>query len=377
MKITSVDVLQLRNQAPQLDVGGGVHHPIKLGSTLVRIHTDEGITGLGESIIPHAADDMLVDHIKTQLLRSLIGEDPLNSEALWQRMWGGLYRLNGFARGISAVDQALWDIKGKKAGLPLYSLLGGKAQEALVAYATAPMLRPDVDTLVTDVERLQSYGFRIAKLVIGHGRAGDIDMIQEVHQRVAGKIELSMDANGGYDLPDAIAVGKAAAPLGMLWFEEPLPWYDIHGLSELTRRIDVPTAGFQEEATIWRLREYLEHDALAAYNVSVEIAGGVTVSQKMSAIIQAWGKRFIPHGFGPPIAFAAMLHVAIAYPNCGPIEFPVPDRSVDDPRQWITAAHVANRGELAVDEGGFVRPPDRPGLGVELDEEALEDLVVR
>ncbi len=376
MRITELEVFSLRNPLPAMTAGVGGHR-IDFGTTLVRVHTDEGLVGVGESWFPHSDEASLREHIKGQFAQVLVGEDPRDTVRLWHRMWAALYYLGGFSRGIAAVDMALWDIKAKAAGMPLYQLLGGKAQDRLEVYATSPGVRgDDLDGLVEDIFHFAESGFGIVKLVAGRGLEADRELLAHVAPRLAGKIRFAIDANGAYDVPAAMALGRAAEAYEPLWLEEPVSAYDLHGLAEVTARLDLPTTGFQEEATIWRLREYLQVDALDGYNVTLEGAGGVTVAAKMSHLVEAYRRRWIPHGFGPPVAWAATLNVAFAHPDCGPVEFPLPDRSAASPA-WSAAPYVRNRTELAPGPDGRVAPPSRPGLGVDLDEDVLAELAVR
>ena len=375
MKITKVEVLHIRSPIPAFTIGGGVVHPIQFDSTVVLINTDEGVTGVGQSWLSDAGDMPLTVHVRNQLAPLLIGEDPLATQRLWSKLWAVLYRMGGFARGLSAIDQALWDIKGKVAGLPVYQLLGGKAQDRITAYATSPARRDSLKDLISDIERLHQHGFRATKLIVGVDRSTDIEVITEVHRQLGDKVHLAMDANGGLDSIDALVLARVGESLGFMWFEEPLPWYDIPGLAALTRKVDIPVSGFQEVSSAWRMREYLQADALSIYNVMLETCGGITASRKMSVLAEAWDRRLAPHGFGPPIAFAATLQVAIAHPNCRHVEFPVPDRTSARPGELL-APYIRNRAEFSLDADGCVSPPNRPGLGVELDEELLRGMAM-
>jgi L-alanine-DL-glutamate epimerase-like enolase superfamily enzyme len=374
VRITDLEVLRLRNPLPEVVAGLDLHRA-DFSTTLVRIHTDDGVTGIGESWLPHSDDSPLGAHIAAQFRRVLIGEDPQNAVWLWHKMWAALYYLGGFSRGLAAVDMALWDLKAKAVGLPLYQLLGGKAQDRLALYATTPQMRgSDLDGLVTDILRFHAAGFGIVKLVVGRGIDVDKELLAHVAPKLAGRVRFAIDANGAYDVPAAVALGKFAERYDPLWFEEPLPSTDVRGLATVTARVDLPISGFQEESTIWRLREYLQMEALDAYNVTIEGAGGVTSAVRMSHMVEAFRKRWIPHGFGPPIAWAATINVAFAHPGCGPVEFPIPDRAAEF-AAWSAAPYVRNRSELKPDPDGYISPPTGPGLGIDIDEEVLQSLV--
>ncbi len=341
-------------------------------SAMVRIHSEHGTTGIGESFLVHATSRPLYDALALGLAPVLIGADPFDSERLWQQMWAVASRAD-FRKAISAADQAIWDIKARALNVPLFELLGGRLVDSVIGYGTVAKRH---DRYVDDFERLPELGFKAAKLAIGANVDSDVATVSEVADRVGDRLKLGIDANGAYTFDEALRLAHSLEDLGLLWFEEPLPSHDIRGLSELRRRVRLPIAGFQEEATIWRLQEYLEHDALSIYNVCLDLCGGVSVARKMSAMIEAAGKRLAPHAFGPVINYAATLHFAVASPNCEFLEYPVPDVTSADPRSLLWAPHVANAELFALRSDGTVSPPDLPGTGVELNEDALEEMTV-
>jgi L-alanine-DL-glutamate epimerase-like enolase superfamily enzyme len=372
LKITQVEVRRLRSPFPPVASRDETMRPVDLGSTLVRVHTETGLAGIGESWLVHSDEAALAEHVRGTLAPLLVGQDALDTERLWYLLWSVVKRM-GFTKGLSAVDQALWDLKAKHAGLPLYQLLGGSFAGGVTAYATAPQRSA---TYAEDLPGLVAHGFRAVKLAIGRGVEEDLRVVEQAAARVGAAAGIAVDANGRYRLDEALRLSRALEPLGLLWFEEPLPHVDLGGLAALTRRAAIPVAGFQEEATIWRLREYLAADALSVYNVCLETCGGVSVARKAAAMCEAWRRAFVPHGFGPAVNFAATLHVAVAAPTCQWLEYPVPDPAADQPRRLHWAPHVRNAAEFSVDADGRLAPPERPGLGVELDEDALDELTV-
>jgi L-alanine-DL-glutamate epimerase-like enolase superfamily enzyme len=372
LPITRVEVRRLRSPFPPVPSRDVTMRPVDLGSTLVRVHTDTGLVGIGESWLVHSDDGALAEHVGGALGPLLVGEDALDTERLWYLMWSVVKRM-GFTKGLSAVDQALWDLKAKHAGLPLYQLLGGSFAGGVTAYATTPQRG---QSYADDLLGLVGHGFKAVKMAVGRGVEEDLRVASEAAERVGRSARIAIDANGRYRLDEAVRLARAVEPLGLLWFEEPLPHSDLHGLAALTSRVAVPVAGFQEEATIWRLREYLAADALSVYNVCLETCGGVSVARKASAMCEAWRRAFVPHGFGPAVNFAATLHVAVSSPTCQWLEYPVPDPAASDPRLLHWAPHVRNAAEFSVDADGRLAPPDRPGLGVQLDEAALDELTV-
>jgi D-galactarolactone cycloisomerase len=371
-RIARVEVRLLRSPFPPVPSRDATMRPVDLGSVLVRVHTEAGLAGVGESWLVHGGDAALAEHIRVSLAPLLAGQDALDTERLWYLLWSEVKRM-GFTKGLSAVDQALWDLKAKLAGLPLYQLLGGSFAGGVTAYATAPQRGA---SYADDLRALVGHGFKAVKMAVGRGPDEDLRVVGEAVGLLGPAARIAIDANGRYRLDEALRLADALEPLGLLWFEEPLPHSDLAGLAALSARVRTPIAGFQEEATIWRLREYLAADALAVYNVCLETCGGVSVARKAAALCEAWRRAFVPHGFGPAVNFAATLHVAVAAPTCAWLEYPVPDPGAADPRLLHWAPHIRNAAEFSVDPGGRLAPPERPGLGVELDEAALDELTV-
>jgi len=367
LRVTRVEVRVIQDPFPGA-LQSPARPPLFLDSVLVRIHTAAGISGMGQSFLVHAPATALAQTIRDAITPLLIGEDALATERLWTKMWSSISRIR-MMKALSAVDQALWDLRARVAGLPLYALFGGKVTESVIPYATVAKRRQDY---AEDVQAAADAGFLAAKIAIGNGVREDAALIERVMRRLDGRVEFGVDANGRYDLDAALRLSRIIEPLGLLWFEEPLPFHDIPGLAELRRRVDLPIAGFQEEATTWRLREYLLADALSIYNVCLDLCGGPTVGHKINAMVEAWGRRLAPHTFGPIVNFAATLHLAVASPNCEHIEYPLPDASATEPASWWWAPYVVNRHMFAPRADGRLAPPDLPGIGIEIDEDVLD-----
>lgn len=375
MRITSVEAIAVPPPMTGLDPGGAHRSALDLTSTVVRIRTDEGITGYGESWHVYEPETALIAMVEHGLAPILMGADPSQIELLWTRLFWNVKRSLGSTRALSAIDQALWDIKAKQAGLPLYQVLGGQATPSITAYATTPQID---DTYGKSLARLIPHGFKAAKMAAGRGLRDDIDLTLSARDETQGKLAFAVDANGKYDLPTALRIVTEFEKIdGIMWFEEPVPHQDVPGLAELRRRTTVPIAGFQEESTAWRAREYLMQDALSIYNVSLATCGGVTVARKVATLCEAFNRRLIPHGFGPPIMYAATLQVAYASPTTTHLEFPVLNPGAVNPRIPSWSGIVKNPQDFTVAPDGTIRPPDRPGIGIEIDDAALDDLAKR
>lgn len=272
---------------------------------------------------------------------------------------------------LSAIDIALWDLKGKRFNAPIYQLLGGAVHEYVDTYATIAWRLPKED-LAHLVLGAAERGFSGAKVAIGHGVANDKVLIDYI-RTAAPDIMLAVDANGGYDLTDALAVGRICDEYELRWFEEPVAYPRVDDLAIINRRLSTPVSGFQYDNTIYAMRRHLEVDALSLYQPSLYNCGGVTQAYKMSVLADAWGRRFAPHSYAPALSFAASVHVAAAAPTGGLTEFPVLEPDPRDIGQYGFANHLKNPGWLVVNSDARIPLPTGAGLGVEGDVDRIKE----
>lgn len=375
MQITEVEAIPLESPVSSFQMRAGVRdQAVAVLPVVVRVHTDAGLTGLGETLTydPSGGDARFTARGIEALARHLVGECPLQ---VMQR-WGELYQLakrSGGFKPLSAVDEALWDITAKDAGKPLYELLGGETGP-ISAYATFPHRKP-TDELVADAKRLAAAGFHSVKITVGRDVEKDRDRIRGVADALPDGFGLAIDANTSYGFADALRLGRTAEELELEWIEEPIRHTDIHGQAELNRRLDVPLAGYQSHYPHYPVVDHLRANAIDVYQPALYICGGVTAAHRVATVVEAFNKRLVPHAFGPLVNYAASLHVCAASPACDLLEFAVYDGDeTEDPRQYVASPYVANQEEFSLAEDGTITPPDAPGLGVELDAEAVEAL---
>ena len=219
---------------------------MEINSVLVEVETSEGITGLGESFYRSLDDCRFLAANARSLGRHLIGKNPLDVQQRWHEMYVQAKRSGGYA-ALSAFDEALWDIKGKVAGRPVYDLLGGKTTPVR-PYATFPIERSS-EQLVEDANWLRSHGYLNMKIAVGHGVEEDRRHIRHVVERLPNDFTLAIDANTTYSFEDAFRLGKTASELELLWFEEPVEHFSIERNAELNNRLSVPIAGYQTYTT--------------------------------------------------------------------------------------------------------------------------------
>ena len=357
---SAVDAASLPSQAGERE--------LDTSSVLVKVHTDAGITGLGESFHRSVEDNRFLAGSVEAMGRHLIGEDPRAVTDVWHELYVHVKRSGAYG-ALSAIDEALWDIKGKDAGRPLYQLLGGQAGE-VSAYATFPIVK-DPDELIENAAWLAEKGFETMKIGAGFGVREDRERIRTVSENIEG-IGLAIDSNTSYGFDDALAVAETASECGLDWFEEPIEHTDIEGQAELNRRVSVPISGYQTHTPHYPAVAHLRAGALSIYQPSVDYAGGVTGATRVATLVEAFNRRLVPHALGPAVNYAASLHVAAASRACSLIEFAVLSDEVDDPGVFVSGPHVENSDDIRVQDGGTIDPPEGPGLGITLDEDVVE-----
>ena len=372
MEITEVESIELESAVGTLPMHGGMtEFDATAKPILVRIRTDGGITGVGETYLDDPDRDMgrAIAKAIDALGNRLVGENPLDVTRLWHELYVYVKRTEAY-RALSAVDEALWDICGKHADLPVHRLLGGSVGD-LRAYATFGY-RKEVDELIEDGAWLAEKGFPLMKVVAGGGVEEDRARIEALASNLPDGFGLAIDANTTYDFSDALAVAETASEHGLAWFEEPIAHTDVEGMARLNERVGVPISAYQNHYTHYPALEHLRANAIEIYQPSLDRVGGITAAMRIATLVEAFNKRLVPHAFGPGVNYAASLHVAAASPACDLIEFAVFDDDVDDPGRFVASPYVANQDAIYVEEGGRISPPDGPGLGIDLDEDAIE-----
>ncbi|BAS26366.1 mandelate racemase/muconate lactonizing enzyme family protein [Limnochorda pilosa] len=372
MKITRVAAHLLRSVVkPALLPDQAGLRSLEISAVLVEVETDVGVTGVGESFYRSLEDNRFLAESVRAMGRHVVGKDPLDVSQRWQELYVHVKRSGAYG-ALSALDEAMWDIKGKVAGRPIYQLLGGKTTPVR-AYATYP-LGQSIEEAVEGAHWLAEHGFQLMKIPVGRGVDHDRKVVRELVPRLPKGFGLAIDANTTYSFSDAFAVAETASEHGVAWFEEPIEHMDLQGMAELNRRLSVPIAGYQTFNTHYPAVELLKANALDVYQPSLDYVGGVTAAQRVGVLVEAFGKRLVPHTMGPIVNFAASLHVAAAQRACTLIEFPVLSRDVENPGRVHTGTYVTNVEEISLREDGTLLPPERPGIGVEIDWEAVRSV---
>ncbi|RME63928.1 MAG: mandelate racemase/muconate lactonizing enzyme family protein [Caldilineae bacterium] len=340
---------------------------------LVKVVTDEDVVGWGE-VFCHDAWAAAAGMLEQTFKPLLVGQNPLDIEVIWERLynWTKDYGQKGVSTAaLSGVDIALWDIFGKVTGLPIYQLLGGRFRRSLQPYATGMYVTECADpatALAEEASRYAAQGFRAMKMKVGFGIQEDICYVRSVRNAIGEDIQLMVDANHAYDAASAIRLGRQLEAYNIAWFEEPVSPEDIAGYCRVRRSLDIPIAGGEAEFTRYGFRNLIVQGAVDIVQPDLCITGGISEGRKIAALASTWQTRCLPHVWGTAIGLAAALHFLSALPDTPPSLHPLPllvemDQT-EHPLRAITHLPHSMRE-------GFIEAPDRPGLGVEVDEDAL------
>lgn len=372
MYITDVEAIILRQPKVDISKADGSQDAL-----LIRVDTDEGITGYGEvdSLPPviKAIVDAPASHAIASGLRALlVGENPLEIDRLWQKMYrGSIYygRRGAAIHAISGIDIALWDIKGKALGQPISRLLGGPHRTAIRAYAST--LMPDTpDETKAVVGRLVEHGFSAIKLGWGpFGKDSELDeaLVRAARQAAGGDVELMFDIGLGWPNADhAIRMVRRLEPYRPYWIEEPLVPDDVPGYAKLADAVETRIAAGEEDVTIWGFRDLMMNGRIDVIQPDVTRAGGISECIKIARLADLQGVATVPHSWSTGIIKAASLHVLAAMPNATFFEYCVQETDLNQ-------ALTVERFPLVA---GMVNVPEGSGLGIEIDEDVVRRFAV-
>ena len=331
------------------------------GSTdivVATVLTDEGVTGYGWA---HGAD-IVIDTLRS-LKQRVIGEDPFNVERIWEKMYlPKVYGRKGFeTRAISAVDIALWDIMGKVAGRPVRQMLGG-FRDVVPAYIAGGYYEADKhhDGLRQEMQRNLASGAKAVKMKIGGASiAEDLERIDVVRETVGPDVKVMVDANNAYNRLDALKIGRELDRRDIFWFEEPLHPDDLEGCAELCRRLNTPIAIGENEYTRWGFQQLIQGHCAQILNADAQVLGGITEWKKVADLAMASHILVAPHGDQE-----IHTHLVSAIPNGLIVEYY--DNNTNSLLKDMFMDHIR------LDTQGCVAVPSRPGLGVEINFEAIE-----
>ncbi len=343
---------------------------------LVKVVTENGAYGWGEGYGP-----AIVIKAGIELLKPLvIGCNPLGTSAIWQKLY---LKTLDYARSgtlmasISAIDVALWDLKGKLLGQPVHILLGGKRRDTVRVYATGLYFTEGGNLptkLAREAEGYAAQGFRAMKMKVGHSPGQDVKNVRAVRAAIGPDIALMVDANHAYNRSEARAFCRAVKSLDLGWFEEPLSPEDYAGYAELRQQTDIPIAAGECEYLVHGFKRLLEGQCVDIAQPDTCAAGGLTEMQRIIALVRAHGVDLTPHCWGTGIGFAVGLHLASTLDaNPGRLIATQPllemDRTENPLRDQLTQPRFQVKD-------GAVTVPDAPGLGIDVDPDFLKQFTL-
>jgi len=367
-----------------VDIGG--RRPI-----LVQVFTDEGISGVGDAAVAYgtgatAAAGMIKDLVEGMLL----GKDPFRIEALWSEMYDHSFWAKGggpivFA-GISAIEQALWDIKGKALGVPVYEMLGGKFRDKARVYANGWSFRcVTPDQFAREAERVVKDGYTALKFyplaspdpttpdgLLRHVSLRAIDReaedlavarVKAVRDAVGPDVDVLLDMSAELTTDAVIRIGQRVEEFDIFFFEEPVDPFDVEALKKVSEHVNIPIAVGERLYTRYGFRPVMERHAADILQPDIGNTGGIMEAKKIAAMAEAYSMRIQPHTCASPVATAAALQLDACIANfiiqeLYPYRTPEHFQIVDHAPEWDV-------------QDGYLPIPDRPGLGVALVEERV------
>src|ERR1700722_18507191 len=287
------------------------------GAMLVEIVGEDGLSGWGEAFGPPRLTAAVAEYYRPLL----IGADALATETIWQMLYNRLrdHGQKGIAiEALSAIDIALWGLKGRHFGVPGQRALGGPLRKRVQAYATGFYRKREGDPmqyLLQEAHDRVAAGFRAIKLKLGFGIDDDVRLCQAVREAVGPEIDIMVDANHAYDAIAAIRLGRRIEALDIRWFEEPVPPEDLGGYREVKAALSIPIAGGEAEFTRWGFRQILVERAIDILQPDICAAGGISECRKIADMASAFGVRVNPHVWGTGVALAASLQLLAVLPH--------------------------------------------------------------
>lgn len=351
-----------------------------LRTIFVKLHTNAGIIGLGEGTVEGRINTVIAA-IK-ELEGYLIGKDP----RLVAHHWQAIYR-HAFYRGgvvltsaLSAVDIAMWDIKGKALGVPIYELLGGLTRDRIRVYGQAQT--PE------EAKKVMAEGYTSMKVGVTSSRGrlsryvenpdfveGVVENIKAIREVIGSKVDMGIELHGDHQPQTSMLIIKALEEFQPWFFEEPIQFQNLPLMAEMSKKTHIPFATGERMVTKWQFRELLEQKAASLLQPDVTHCGGITELKAISILAEAYYAGMLPHAKEGIIGAVASMHVAASIPNLVSHELPslqaAPNDGIDRSylgKSYITKPLTMNNGEIMVADNF-----DGPGLGLTLDENIIEN----
>ena len=371
MKIVRVEGIRFNDR---IRIGGGSGGDGRTEFCWVRIHTNNGITGIGET---YPSINGELGALKDIAKEYLIGKDPRDIDGIWKDLYK--YQSMRNAGGsemhiLSAIDMALLDILGKSTGLPLYRLLGGKTRDKVKVYNTVTdywainntKMGPDTEKIVTflldrGITAMKIYPFRTeGGFISSEEIEKGVGWLKQIEKTAGKRMEILIDGWGGCDLPGAERVIKACEPFNVIHIEDILIPNSLQAYAKLAAETSIPIAHSETMATRYQLKDFLEAKALDIFMFDLCWCGGITEAKKMCDMADAYHIPATPHTCGGPLLYVASAHLSTAIPNFCYMES----------NYWkYTHQFPYFINNVPIPVNGYVRAPEGPGLGVEINPE--------
>ena len=351
---------------PQNRVALGIGTAVKRDAVIVKITTDDGLVGWGEA--HHGrAHTTVAKLIETTLRQLILGMEAHNVVGVWEKMYRYQLASHGMGAGaclaISGIDMALWDIRGKALGLPLYRLLGG-TRRAIPAYAGGVSLGyQEPSLLIEEAKKSIDQGYKAIKLRLGDSPKKDIERVRAIRKAFGDGLVILTDANIGCSVEDVRQIMPALDELNIGWLEEPFPAHDYRSYREARTFGRTPLAAGENHYTRFEFDRVIEDGAITILQPDLSKSGGITECLRIAAMASAWKLPIHPHSSMTGLNHAASIHFLAAIGNGGYFEGDVSKSNL------FRDELVENPGK--VDRDGNVYPLDKPGIGLEVDEAFL------
>jgi len=334
-------------------------------SHIVRLTTDNGISGIGESVT-RTAPRAFKYLIEETLAPHVLGKDPVDAAGIWWEMFSAM-RLRGHSKGhfveaISGVDIALWDIIAKSVGLPLYKALHGFGRRKIPVYGSS-VFNGEIDDMVAQARAFLAKGFSAIKVKLGMGLKKDMQAIDAIRAGTGPEVGIMVDINSVYSAADAVRLGRKLEAYDIDWLEEPVPPYDLEGYAKVRQGQPLPIAGGEGEFTVYGFRDLLATNAVDILQPDLGRVGGMTEGLRIAALAQAKNVKIAPHtGFFSSLNILAAMHFSAATPAFLTFEF----MELDHPLIEIFTEPIPRP------VNGMLALPEKPGIGYELDMKKIE-----
>lgn len=348
-----------------------VCHAYRTNWVFVKVLTDSGIYGIGEATLEYR-EPTIVQAIQ-ELERYLVGKDPHNIESFWHDTYRDAYWRGGVVlmSALAGVEMALWDIKGKDLGVPVYQLLGGKVRDSIKCYANgwfAGAKKPEEFAAKAKIAVENGFSglkwdpFGSEYMNISPAKLNEaLDCVAAVKEAVGKQVHLIIEGHGRFNVPTAVRIGHSLKEFGILWFEEPIPPDDKAGLAWVRKKIDTPVSGGERLYSRFDYAEFLRLECADYWQPDVSHAGGIMEVRKIAAMAESHYIPVCPHNPSGPVANAATLQLAACMPNFFLLE--------------TMANDIPWRDEISDEKVKFENSemfiPDKPGLGIDINEEEI------